>query len=153
MDSAVNSAPIVIAVWLNGFISSSLLQQRPLYKPPTFVEIRSFEVASFPGLPRFLFFSFRSEYTERKPKNKKRGRPGNEAGFEVYVFKIVLSGSHPDAPVTISNSSHLYCPFVGTANMLQSLQLTIAWQQPLQIGVVRVTPSKCICASAFPQHL
>ena len=27
---------IIIVVWLNGFISGSLLQQRPLYKPPTF---------------------------------------------------------------------------------------------------------------------
>ena len=52
-------------------------------------------LASFPGLPHFLFFGLRSvkyteaeelffavfdasvDYTERKPKNKKRGRPGN----------------------------------------------------------------------------
>ena len=27
---------IIIVVQLNGFISGSLLQQRPLYKPPTF---------------------------------------------------------------------------------------------------------------------
>jgi len=32
-----------------------------------------------PGLPRFLRSSASVYYTERKPKNKKRGRPGNEA--------------------------------------------------------------------------
>ena len=41
-------------------------------------------LASFPGLPRFLFFGLRFSIihgsgTEHKPKNKKRGRPGNEA--------------------------------------------------------------------------
>ena len=33
----------------------------------------------FPGLPRFLRSSASVYYTEHKPKNKKRGRPGNEA--------------------------------------------------------------------------
>ena len=48
-------------------------------------------VASFPGLPRFcsLVCVLRSSasmyYTERKPKNKKRGRPGNEASTRVHV--------------------------------------------------------------------
>ena len=33
----------------------------------------------FPGLPRFSRSSASVYYTERKPKNKKRGRPGNDA--------------------------------------------------------------------------
>ena len=53
------------------------------------------EVASFPGLPRFLFFGLRSHasvyYIERKPKNKKRGRPGNEAMNEVHE-RYILHG-------------------------------------------------------------
>ena len=36
-------------------------------------------LASFPGLPRFSRSSASVYYTERKPKNKKWGRPGNEA--------------------------------------------------------------------------
>ena len=36
-----------------------------------------------PGLPRFSRSSASVYYTERKPKNKKRGRPGNEATSEV----------------------------------------------------------------------
>jgi len=32
-----------------------------------------------PGLPRFSRSSTSVYYTERKPKNKKRGRPGNKA--------------------------------------------------------------------------
>ena len=53
-------------------------------------------VASFPGLPRFLFFGLRSViflrssayvyYTERNPKNEKRRRPGNEASCHVHVL-------------------------------------------------------------------
>ena len=54
-----------------------------------------FGLASFPGLPHFLCFglhlcSFASVYyTEHTPKNKKQGRPGNEArlghSFELTV--------------------------------------------------------------------
>ena len=56
----------------------------------------------FPGLPRFfLFFGLRKYteaeerssasvyYTECKPKNKKWGRPGNEARFLVYQTRVV----------------------------------------------------------------
>ena len=38
-------------------------------------------LALFPGLPRFSRSSASVYYTERKPKNKKRGRPGNEANI------------------------------------------------------------------------
>ena len=37
----------------------------------------------FPGLPRFSRSSASVYYTERKPKNKKRGRPGNETRDKV----------------------------------------------------------------------
>ena len=52
----------------------------------------TYVVAPFPGLPRFLFFGLRKQkstasmyHTERKPKNKKRGRPGNEATYVAYM--------------------------------------------------------------------
>ena len=54
-------------------------------------------VASFPGLPRFcsLVCVLRSSasvyYTERKLKNKKRGRPGNEASNEVGENKYATA--------------------------------------------------------------
>ena len=44
-----------------------------------------------PGLPRFSCSSASVYYTERKPKNKKWGRPGNEASYGVYHMTIPLS--------------------------------------------------------------
>ena len=40
-------------------------------------------LASFPGFPRFFFLVAFS--CERKPKNKKRGKPGNEANTGKYA--------------------------------------------------------------------
>ena len=42
-----------------------------------------------PGLPRFSRSSASVYYTERKPKNKKRGRPGNEATI-VQVYQVPM---------------------------------------------------------------
>ena len=44
-----------------------------------------------PGLPRFSCSSASVYYTERKLKNKKWGRPGNEASYGVYHTTIPLS--------------------------------------------------------------
>jgi len=45
-----------------------------------------------PGLPRFSRSSASVYYTERKPKNKKRGRPGNEARSPV-LFEVAFQGT------------------------------------------------------------
>jgi len=46
---------------------------------PHRVHLTSYTWLMRPGLPRFLRSSASVYYTERKLKNKKRGRPGNEA--------------------------------------------------------------------------
>ena len=43
-------------------------------------------ITSFPGLPRFSRSSASVYCTERKPKSKKRGRPGNEATIFVCAY-------------------------------------------------------------------
>ena len=43
----------------------------------------------FPGLPRFSRSSASVYYTEWKPKNKKWGRPGNEASISALVRKPI----------------------------------------------------------------
>ena len=58
--------------------------------------MRRVGLASFPGLPCFLFFGLCSVvssasvyYTEHKPKNKKWGKPGNEARWDDIAVKLV----------------------------------------------------------------
>ena len=63
-----------------------------------------------PDLPRFSRSSASVYYTERKPKNKKRGRPGNEA------IKKVTSAS-------IYMHTYIYMPTLG--EQLEALQLTL----------------------------
>ena len=60
--------------------------------------MRRVGLASFPGLPCFLFFGSHSVvssasvyYTKRKLKNKKWGRPGNEARWDGTAVKLVSS--------------------------------------------------------------
>ena len=47
------------------------------------------KLASFPGLPPFLFFSL----PERKPKNKKWERPGNEASCKLLYQKDLVNSN------------------------------------------------------------
>ena len=61
-----------------------------------------------PGLPRFSRSPASVYYIERKPKNKKRGRPGNEAKFnhcdlfsfpkasesELHLFRLLAHAVH-----------------------------------------------------------
>ena len=51
-----------------------------------------------PGLPRFSRSSASVYYTERKPKNKKRGRPGSEATYVVYTYSCSHDSSLPLTP-------------------------------------------------------
>ena len=50
-------------------------------------------------------------YTERKPKNKKRGRPGNKASnFSAVVHKIYCSRSQTNNPLVANyNRSKILC--------------------------------------------
>ena len=63
------------------------------YRPPTSTS-RPPDVIHMIGVPRpspfFALFSF-MYYTERKPKNKKRGRPGNKASNEVGENKCATA--------------------------------------------------------------
>ena len=69
-------------------------------------------LALFPGLPRFfaLQFSASMYYTERKPKNKKRGRPGNEASVQLLIYEKLstLAGIYIEA-VVFSYDIHVVC--------------------------------------------
>ena len=47
------------------------------------------KLASFPGLPPFLFFSLPAH----KPKNKKWGRPGNEASCKLLYQKDLVNSN------------------------------------------------------------
>ena len=60
-------------------------------------------LASFPGLPRFSRSSASVYYTERKPKNKKRGRPGNEA--RVWPRETIAGMGGAGAGGVVSQSS------------------------------------------------
>ena len=56
----------------------------------------------------FTLFRFRVYYTERKPKNKKRGRPGNEAthsGIVSLVYWVSTTVSFPGLPHLYSSVS------------------------------------------------
>ena len=61
-----------------------------------------------PGLPRFSRSSTSVYYTERKPKNKKRGRPGNEATFVCHQ-----NVAEPQATENDIKYTHVY---TGTRN-------------------------------------
>ena len=56
---------------------------------------RRHHVIGVPRLPRFSRSSASVYYTERKPKNKKRGRPGNEASKQAsrlwHASQLVLN--------------------------------------------------------------
>ena len=56
----------------------------PPYLRPTRVHLTSHTWWMKPGLPRFSRPSASVYYTERKPKNKKWGRPGNEAKYHTH---------------------------------------------------------------------
>ena len=59
-------------------------------------------LASFPGLPCFSRSSASVYYTERKPKNKNRERPGNEAMTSPGVLRVDKAALHWTAVVLCS---------------------------------------------------
>ena len=83
----------------------------------------------FPGLPRFSRSSASVCYTERKPKNKKRGRPGNEASD--ITCELVPSSLFYFFLLELGNSEFLKYGFrslVGLGLRLQlALSHNVAW--------------------------
>ena len=64
----------------------------------------------FPGLPRFLRSSASMYYTEHKSKNKKRGRPGNEANYTLYT---IIQKEHTNVILHVygSHQTLFHCTF------------------------------------------
>ena len=101
---------------------------RTLFSCPLHIQLTSLTWWMRPGLPRFSRSSASVYYTECKPKNKKQGRPGNEANipplftwfwrvnwltaeFSAYLPLFVLETYSTNA-VTSSTKQNVHCECV-----------------------------------------
>jgi len=116
-----------------------LIDPHPLLPPC--VQLTSFRwMLVFPVLPRFSRSSTSVYYTERKPKNKKRGRPGNEDMLCPHVLKIFLHVVHACyvfmlCPPVVPSCALMLCP-----NVVFSC-CALMLRHP---HVVQVVPSCCV---------
>ena len=102
--------------------------------PPTSTRRHSRDRCSqvFPGLPRFSRSSASVYYTERKPKNKKRGRPGNEATASAWNVKFSFCQLAYNYYSTCAQNG-----FFRSKNLFESSSVVLVSSYLLSIGHIR----------------
>ena len=114
--------------------SASLLTSLIRYHSVYAVDLQCTSIALFPGLPRLFVLRFAFSiihgngsfvsvyYTERKPKNQKWGRPGNEASSSTMHIKGSFPGGLGMRLILIHTQLHSFYKASSQVGKLQGYQ-------------------------------